>query len=53
MGNKMPQLICNHCGKVNPTVYFKPVGNGCVCYKCADDRKWLNGDGDLRPDIKL
>jgi len=53
----LPRLSCRKCGRTSPPVYFAPVtieGEGsCICYACAEERHWLDPDGDLRPGIEL
>lgn len=51
------RMECRYCGTENPFVYFGPC-NGlwertCVCFDCAKDKRWLDADGDLRPDVTL
>lgn len=54
-----PRMTCRKCPAVNPTVYFAPVmtpdneDGSCICFNCASGRRWLDQDGNLKPEVSL
>ncbi|MCZ0811864.1 hypothetical protein N5A93_06445 [Roseovarius sp. EGI FJ00037] len=53
----LPPMTCRKCGTSNPVIFLAPVvvaGAGtCICLDCAEARRWLDPDGNLKPGITL
>jgi hypothetical protein len=53
----LPPMTCHKCGASNPVIFLAPVvvnGSGtCICLDCAEVRKWLDPDGNLKAGVEL
>lgn len=53
----LPPMTCRKCGASNPLIFVAPIivkGSGtCIFLDCAEARKWLDPDGNLKPSVEL
>lgn len=56
--NTIPKNVCRYCDAKNVWVYYAPHKYDhnfvkVVCHDCAGRKGWLDGDGNLRSDVRL
>jgi len=53
----LPPMTCRKCGASNPVIFLAPVivtgSCSCICLDCAEARKWLDPDGNVKAGVEL